>query len=93
MGTLASLFAAIGLAFLFEQVFPVVRTAEQLERQLSIRPIVSIPDLASATARPQLSRVLAMVDDPVRPIFGLPRYLVVAAGATIGLLGLAALLG
>jgi hypothetical protein len=34
-----------------------------------------------------------MVDDPVRPIFGLPRYLVVAAGATIGLLGLAALLG
>lgn len=93
MGTLLSLIAAMGLCFVYEQIFPIVRTAEQLERQLQIRPIVSIPDLAAAAARPRLSQVLRMVDDPMRPVLGLPRYLAVAAVATLGLLILAALLG
>jgi tyrosine-protein kinase Etk/Wzc len=92
-GTLVSVIAALGLAFLYEQMFPIVRTAEQMERQLSIRPIVSIPDLASVSSRPQLSSVLRLVDDPSRPVLGLPRYLVVAAVATLGLLMVAAMLG
>ena len=93
MGTLASVLAALGLAFLYEQIFPIVRTAEQLERQLQIRPIVSIPDLGAAAARPQLASVLRMVDDPDRPIMGLPRYLVVAAAVTLALVAVAAVLG
>lgn len=93
MGTLASVMAALGLAFLFEQIFPVVRTAEQLERQMQIRPIVSIPDLGAVAARPHLNSVLRLVDDPARPVLGLPRYLVVAAVVTLGLLALAAVLG
>lgn len=92
-GTLASLIAAIGLAFVYEQIFPVVRTAEQLERQLSIRPIVSIPDLKPASARPRLASVIGSIDDPGRPIFGIPRYLAASAAATLALLALAALLG
>ncbi len=92
-GTLASLIAALALAFLYEQVFPVVRTAEQLERQLSIRPIVSIPDLKPATGRPLVAAMAGGIDGPARPILGIPRYLAISAAATLVLLALAALLG
>ncbi|MFM2391629.1 MAG: hypothetical protein RLZZ437_3184 [Pseudomonadota bacterium] len=45
-GALASLAAAIGLAFLLDLVRPVVRTEAQLIRELDLRPVVSIPEVS-----------------------------------------------
>ncbi|MDX1781087.1 MAG: Wzz/FepE/Etk N-terminal domain-containing protein [Thalassovita sp.] len=44
-GTVASLLAGLGLAFVFEWLSPVMRTSEQVERELGIRPVVIIPVL------------------------------------------------
>jgi uncharacterized protein involved in exopolysaccharide biosynthesis len=58
-GALASLFAAVGLAFLMDLLHPVVRTRAQMERQLDLRPVVTIPELPRtggfAAARPALA--------------------------------------
>lgn len=89
-GTLASLALGMALAFLYEQVFPVLRSAEQMQRQLGIRPIVSIPDMSQPAGFG--GRLWQLVDDPARPILGLPRYLALAALATLVLLGLAAMI-
>lgn len=43
VGSSASIALAIGLAFLVEILKPAIRTAGQLERQLQLRPVVSIP--------------------------------------------------
>lgn len=44
-GVMGSLLLGLGLAFVLDLLFPVVRTADQMERQLDLRPVVSIPDL------------------------------------------------
>lgn len=90
-GTLASLALGIALAFLYEQLFPVLRSASQMERQLGVRPIVSIPDLSQPAGL--RARAWRLIDDPARPILGLPRFLVLALGLTAYLLVLAAVLG
>ena len=92
-GTLASVLAGLGLAFMVELRFPILRTAEQVERQLKIRPIVSIPDLGAKRARSPLPTALRLTDGTTRPPLGLPRYLVAGACLTLGLLALAAILG
>ena len=43
MGGVASLMAALGLAFLIETMNPVIRSAAQMERTLGIQPVVAIP--------------------------------------------------
>lgn len=45
LGAFASLVAAVGAAFLLDLMHPVVRTRTQMERQLDLRPVVTIPDL------------------------------------------------
>ncbi|NDU99472.1 Wzz/FepE/Etk N-terminal domain-containing protein [Pseudoroseicyclus tamaricis] len=50
-GGAGSLVLAIGLAFLLELLSPTLRTAEQVERQLGVQPIVVIPVLTSRRAR------------------------------------------
>jgi len=87
VGALASLVAAIALAFLLDLMNPVVRTADQMERQLDLRPVVSIPEVrAAARSNQRATTLLRLVDDPGRPIFGLPRYAVFAGGATLCLM-------
>lgn len=44
-GLIGSFMAAFGLAFLLDMIFPVIRSAAQMERQLNIRPVITIPDL------------------------------------------------
>ncbi len=44
-GTIASLIAAIGLAFLLDLFNPVLRSAAQMERELGIRPVITLPEL------------------------------------------------
>lgn len=43
MGGGASIALAIGLAFLLDMMQPAIRTAAQLQRQLELRPVVTIP--------------------------------------------------
>jgi tyrosine-protein kinase Etk/Wzc len=51
-GAMASLFAALGLAFLLDLLKPVVRTEAQMMRELDLRPVISIPELTFGTPKP-----------------------------------------
>ncbi len=91
-GALASLMAGLAIAFILDQLHPVVRTAAQMQRQLDLEPVVCIPELRKPKG-PVGSAVLRMIDDPSRPIFGLPRFSVLAIAAVSVLLVMAAALG
>lgn len=92
MGAIGSLLAGLGLAFLLDLLKPVVRTAVQMQRQLDLEPVVCIPELRKPKGRLG-SALLRMIDDPSRPILGLPRFAVLAAAAVLVLVVLAAILG
>lgn len=86
-GAIASIVGAIGLAFVLDLLNPVVRTAQQMERQLDLRPVVSIPEVGAARqSRQRAKTLLNLVDDPRRPILGMPRYAMFAGGATLCLM-------
>jgi uncharacterized protein involved in exopolysaccharide biosynthesis len=94
-GALASLIAGLGLAFVLDLLHPVVRTAAQMERELDLRPVVSIPEVGAAKpARDSKGLgkgLVKLLDDPTKPLLGLPRYAVIAGAATLALLAAAAL--
>ena len=92
-GAIASIVGAIGLAFLVDLFNPVVRTAEQMERQLDLSPVISIPEVSvAARSKRRGHTLMRMLDDPKRPILGVPRYAVVAGGATLCLVLAAAVI-
>ncbi len=95
-GAFGSLLVGLGLAFLLDLLHPVVRTAAQMERQLDLRPVVSIPEIRPATqtaAHRRLGRgIVKLLDDPTKPLLGLPRYAVLASAATVVLVAAAAAL-
>ncbi len=45
VGAIASLMAAVAIAFLMDLLKPVVRTEAQMMRELDLRPVVSIPEV------------------------------------------------
>ena len=45
LGSVASLFGALLLAFGLDLLHPVVRSSAQMERQLGLRPVIAIPEL------------------------------------------------
>ncbi len=51
MGSGASVGLAIGLVFLLELLHPVLRTSAQMERQLNLRPVITIPFVATPRDR------------------------------------------
>ncbi len=51
LGVVAGLMAGVGLAYLVEAMRPVLRTADRMERELQLRPAISIP-----LGRPPLER-------------------------------------
>lgn len=70
MGGALSVVVALGLAFLLELRNPVLRTAAHMERELGIRPVVSVPYLDTGARRPSFwSRIRARArrDDPDDP--------------------------
>jgi hypothetical protein len=71
---------------------PVVRTAAQMQRQLDLEPVVCIPEIRAPKGRVG-SAALRLIDDPNRPIFGLPRFAVLAAATTLALVLMAAVIG
>ena len=91
-GSVAALMAALALAFLLDLMKPVVRTSAQMLRQLEIEPVVCIPEFRAPKGRLG-SAALRLIDDPKRPIWGLPRFVVLAALATVFLLLMAAVIG
>lgn len=89
-GAFASLMAGVALAFLIELMHPVVRTAAQMERQLDLRPVICIPEVTVQRPRRGGRDLLKLIDDPTRPLLGLPRYAVVGTAAMLVLLVAAA---
>lgn len=90
-GTVGSLLAGIVLAFLLDLIRPVVRTSAQMQRQLDLEPVVVIPEIRAPKGR--IGRAaLRLIDDPKRPIFGLPRFAVLAAATTLVLVLIAAMI-
>lgn len=90
-GAVGSVLAGLALAFLLELMNPVVRTATQMERQLDLRPVISIPEVTPQKPRRGGRDLLRLIDDPTRYLMGLPRYAVVAAAATLMLVAAAAI--
>ena len=96
-GSVASLLLALTLAFMLDLLRPVVRTAAQMQRQLGLAPVISIPDLEQPKLRlgPKLRSgsglrlgkgIVKMLDDPTKPLLGLPRFAVFATAATLVLM-------
>ena len=54
--------------------------------------MVCIPEIRAPKGRVG-SAALRLIDDPKRPIFGLPRFAVLAAAATLALVLMAAMIG
>lgn len=90
-GALASLLAGLGLAFALDLMFPVIRTAAQMERQLDLCPVVVIPKMKPAKAAKGRGP-MKLLDDPTKPLLGLPRYAVISGAVTLALLTAAALI-
>ena len=91
-GSLVSLLGALILAFLLDLAKPVVRTAAQMQRQLGLLPVVCIPEMREPKGR-MGNAALRLIDDPARPIFGLPRFAVIAVVTTLLLIGTASMIG
>lgn len=51
MGAVASAGLALGFAFLLEMLFPAIRSASQMQRQLDLRPVVVIPRIRTRAER------------------------------------------
>lgn len=84
VGAVASLFLGVVLAFVLDHIRPVLRTRSQLERELDLRAIVAIPEIAPAgrSLRQKLTREIPKLSDlarrlPDAPIAG-PRNAVFA---------------
>lgn len=77
-GTMAAFAAGLGLAFVLDLIKPVVRTSAQMQRQLGIRPVVTIPELAPKRRANLLSFLPKMIDDPQKLAASLPRPVVIA---------------
>jgi hypothetical protein len=90
-GALASLIAGLAIAFTLDLVRPVVRTAAQMERELDLRPVVVIPEVTPPKPTAAGKGLMQLLDDPTKPVFGMPRYAVIAGAATLALLAAAAL--
>lgn len=91
-GSVVSLLGALMLAFLLDLAKPVVRTASQMQRQLDLEPVVCIPEIRSPKGRFG-NAALRMIDHPTKPIFGLPRYVVMAVVTTLVLVVTASMIG
>lgn len=91
-GSIVSLLGALALAFLLDLAKPVVRTAAQMQRQLDLQPVICIPEMRKPKGAVG-NAALRLLDDPARPIFGLPRFMVIAGVTTLLLIATATVIG
>ncbi|MGV8950951.1 MAG: Wzz/FepE/Etk N-terminal domain-containing protein [Cypionkella sp.] len=90
-GALGSLLLGLTLAFLLDLWKPVVRTSAQMQRQLDLEPVVCIPEIRQPKGRVG-SAMLRVIDDPARPLLGLPRFVMLTLLAMVLLILSAALI-
>ncbi|EEW26711.1 GumC domain-containing protein [Rhodobacter ferrooxidans] len=76
LGSLASLLAAVGLAFLLDLLNPVLRTPGQMQRELDLRPVISIPEVKPVRHGPNPA-------ERVKPLQSLPRYAALAGAVVL----------
>ncbi len=88
-GAFVSVLAGIVLAFMLDLLHPVVRTSAQMERQLGLRPVVTLGDLKLGKPR-RGGGALTALPDLRNQVKALPRFVVLAAGMTILLLAASA---
>ena len=74
MGIVGGLMAGVMLAYALEWLQPVLRTAQRMERDLHLRPVISIPFVPSARERRRRQMIWAA---------GLALLLAALAGAGI----------
>ena len=91
-GSVFSLLAAVVVAFLLDLAKPVVRTSAQMQRQLDLEPVVCIPEMREPNGMFG-NAALRLIDDPARPIFGLPRFAIIAGVTTLLLIATASVIG
>jgi len=91
-GSVISLIGAVIFAFLLDLAKPVVRTAAQMQRQLDLQPVVCIPEMRAPKGVVG-NAALRLIDDPARPIFGLPRFAIIAGVTTLLLIAAASVIG
>jgi hypothetical protein len=85
-GVAAAFCAGLGLAFILDLAKPVVRTSAQMQRQLGIRPVVTIPSLAPRQRASLLRDLKRLIEDPMKLAINLPRPAVIAM--CLGLCGI-----
>lgn len=82
-GALASILAAVGLAFGLDLLRPVVRTSAQMERQLGLRPIVAIPEIDLPDRPRRLAGGGPGSTAMKEKLLALPRVVVIGCGLTL----------
>lgn len=90
-GALASLIVGLSIAFVLDLMHPVVRTAAQMERELDLRPVIVIPEVTPPKVGPAGKGMMRLLDDPTKPLLGVPRYAMIAGAATLALIAAATL--
>ena len=56
LGAFASFLAGLVAAFLLDWRRPVIRTAAQMEREIGLRPVITIPEIDTRPARSRRDR-------------------------------------
>jgi tyrosine-protein kinase Etk/Wzc len=92
-GAVASLLGGLVLAFLLDLMKPVIRTSRQMERQLDLQPVVSIPEIRNAKGAITLQLVPLIANPRAKTLLGLPNWAVLGGAVFSVLLLMAAVLG
>ena len=66
LGTVGAFLFGLLLAFVFELRNPVIRTAQQMEREIGIAPVITLPNVSVTRRRPgRLARIKAWFNGQV----------------------------
>ncbi|MDO9637164.1 MAG: Wzz/FepE/Etk N-terminal domain-containing protein [Pseudotabrizicola sp.] len=88
-GLIGSAGLALVVAFLLDLANPVIRTAAQMERELNLRPVVSIPEVRHSSRKPLARRVITtLIENDAGSMTGNRTRLVLGA-AVLALLAVA----
>lgn len=67
-GAIGSAVMAVILAFMLDLLRPAIRTSQQMERELNLRPIVAIPDLPKKARAGTSRKVVSSLTEGDRPL-------------------------
>ncbi len=79
----------LGLAFALDLLNPVIRTPAQMERELDLRPVISIPELKTGT--PNKKAMSPQLLEKTKPLQSISRYAVVIGAGFLLMLAMTAM--